>query len=292
MPIFAYYKPKKKTMSIKIGFVNQKGGVGKTTLGMSTCTALSSEPYNRKCAFIECDAQESAVMQRKKDILKISEELSYLRVKQNHPGIPKEEIEEKAEMYYRAIREEITSDPNRFFKYPVYYCETSELMDTLVTIEDDYEFIFVDMPGQAQGDGLSTLLISLDHAFMPIQSGDFDLSSSIAFLEQKLLKFKAFKESRGNNEFFLNVNIVFNKVTDTLRYRDLILSFKEMFGNDERVSLMDEKKCLPDSVFYEDNTNTYQSIFEARTKSANEKAKQAQFKVFIEEFLKIVENDK
>lgn len=276
-------------MSVKIGFVNQKGGVGKTTLGMLVCTALSAEPFNKKCAFIDCDAQESAVMQRKKDILTISEELSFQKVKDQHPNVNPEEAEELASQYFRTIREKINSDPNKFFKYPVFFCDTEKLMDLIIDIEDEYDYIFVDMPGQAQGDGLSTLLISLDHAFMPVQSGDFDISSSISFLEQKLFKFKQFKESRAKDEFYLNINIVFNKVNDTLKYRDTILSFKERFETDNRVLLMDEKKCLSDSVFYKENTNTYQSILEAPTKSKTEKDKQSAFKVFVEEFINIVE---
>lgn len=277
-------------MSVKIGFVNQKGGVGKTTLGMLTCTALSAAPFNKKCAFIDCDSQESAVMQRRKDIYTVSEELSYQKLKEENQCLSPEETEIKLEQYFSGIREKISSDPNKYFSYPVFYCETEKLMELIVELEDqhDYDFIFVDMPGQAQGDGLSTLLITLDHAFVPVESGDFDIASSISFLEQKLFKFKKFKESRGS-DLFLNINIVFNKVKDTLRYKDTILSFKERFKDDPRVNLLDESKCLSDSVFYKDNTSTYMSILDAPTKSKTEKEKQNQFSIFVTEFLNVIQ---
>lgn len=277
-------------MSVKIGFVNQKGGVGKTTLGMLTCTALSAAPFNKKCAFIDCDSQESAVMQRRKDIYTVSEELSYQKLKEENQCLSPEETEIKLEQYFSGIREKISSDPNKYFSYPVFYCETEKLMELIVELEDqhDFDFIFVDMPGQAQGDGLSTLLITLDHAFVPVESGDFDIASSISFLEQKLFKFKKFKESRGS-DLFLNINIVFNKVKDTLRYKDTILSFKERFKDDPRVNLLDESKCLSDSVFYKDNTSTYMSILDAPTKSKTEKEKQNQFSIFVTEFLNVVQ---
>ncbi len=277
-------------MSVKIGFVNQKGGVGKTTLGMLTCTALSAAPVNKKCAFIDCDSQESAVMQRRKDIYTVSEELSYQKLKEENQCLSPEETEIKLEQYFSGIREKISSDPNKYFSYPVFYCETEKLMELIVELEDqhDFDFIFVDMPGQAQGDGLSTLLITLDHAFVPVESGDFDIASSISFLEQKLFKFKKFKESRGS-DLFLNINIVFNKVKDTLRYKDTILSFKERFKDDPRVNLLDESKCLSDSVFYKDNTSTYMSILDAPTKSKTEKEKQNQFSIFVTEFLNVVQ---
>ena len=277
-------------MSVKIGFVNQKGGVGKTTLGMLTCTALSAAPFNKKCAFIDCDSQESAVMQRRKDIYTVSEELSYQKLKEENQCLSPEETEIKLEQYFSGIREKISSDPNKYFSYPVFYCETEKLMELIVELEDqhDFDFIFVDMPGQAQGDGLSTLLITLDHAFVPVESGDFDIASSISFLEQKLFKFKKFKESRGS-DLFLNINIVFNKVKDTLRYKDTILSFKERFKDDPRVNLLDENKCLSDSVFYKDNTSTYMSILDAPTKSKTEKEKQNQFSIFVTEFLNVVQ---
>ncbi|MGV8829936.1 MAG: ParA family protein [Breznakibacter sp.] len=277
-------------MSVKIGFVNQKGGVGKTTLGMLTCTALSAAPFNKKCAFIDCDSQESAVMQRRKDIYTVSEELSYQKLREENQCLSPEETEIKLEQYFSGIREKISSDPNKYFSYPVFYCETEKLMELIVELEDqhDYDFIFVDMPGQAQGDGLSTLLITLDHAFVPVESGDFDIASSISFLEQKLFKFKKFKESRGS-DLFLNINIVFNKVKDTLRYKDTILSFKERFKDDPRVNLLDESKCLSDSVFYKDNTSTYMSILDAPTKSKTEKEKQNQFSIFVTEFLNVVQ---
>lgn len=277
-------------MSVKVGFVNQKGGVGKTTLGMLTCTALAAAPFNKKCAFIDCDSQESAVMQRMKDIYSVSEELAYQKLKEENPGVTGDAANQLVETYFKDIREKISTDPNRYFSYPVFFSETEKLMELIVELEDkhDFDFIFIDMPGQAQGDGLSTLLITLDHAFVPVESGDFDIASSISFLEQKLFKFKKFKESRGS-DFTLNINIVFNKVRETLRYKDTIMSFKERFMNDKRVYLFDEKNCLTDSVFYENNTSTYVSILDAPTKSKTEKEKQNQFEIFIKEFLNVIE---
>lgn len=284
-------------MGYKIGFVNQKGGVGKTTLGITVCTALSQEPFKYKCAFIDCDSQESAIMQRERDVDLLSQDIAYYKAEQilteKSQKPTEEEIEEESEKYVEAIREKIKEDNvNKFFPYPVFFVELSKLADFVIEIEDEYDFIFMDMPGQAEGSGLSTLIMSLDHAFVPVQSGDFDLNSSKAFIE-KLFEFKSYKESRyvGKDfQFILNLSIIFNEIEETLKYRGAISEFKNYYKNDKRISIIPEEYGLTRSVFYKENTSTRISILDVNTSDKSKKKQKERFKVFVTKILNIIQN--
>lgn len=278
-----------------IGFVNQKGGVGKTTLGMLTCSALAEEPFNYRTAFIDCDYQQSARKQREKDMMIIAEELAFTKAEQDllEKGLPvtDEALEELGQKYIHLIREKMEENEEAYFKYPIYFTASDQLTETIVKLEEEgkYDYVFLDMPGQAQGNGLSTLLIALDYAFIPVESGDFDVSSSLEFIKGKLKKFKQWKESRGGANH-LNICVLFNKVEDTNVYRDVISGFKDVFENDEAVSIIDERKGLTRSIFYKEHCNTYESALTVKTKDKREKGMQKRFEIFLNEILNIINN--
>lgn len=270
-----------------IGFVNQKGGVGKTTLGMLTCTAFSEKPYGYKVAMIDCDAQQSARMQREKDIFTISEDLAYKKAEielKKNGSLKNDDLEVLAQKYLLAIRHEMSENESKYFPYPIFFSEVENLTETMVKLEEqgEYDYVFIDMPGQAQGAGLSTLLISLDYAFVPLESGNFDISSSVDFITKKMKVFKQWKENQG--EFAkLEISIVFNKVEETKMYTELSEGMYGVYGNDPAVKLFDKDKCLTRSVFYKENCNTYQSALNIKAKDSREKGMQARFKLFMDE---------
>ena len=56
-------------MSAKIiGFINQKGGVGKSFASKIAANALSGKQYKKRILLIDCDEQDTAASMRKKDI--------------------------------------------------------------------------------------------------------------------------------------------------------------------------------------------------------------------------------
>lgn len=278
-----------------IGFVNQKGGVGKTTLGMLTCSALAEAPFNYRCAFIDCDHQQSARKQREKDIVVIAEELAFAKAEQDliekGEAVTDEALDNLGQKYMHIIREKMIANETEYFKYPIYFTPSDQLTETIVKLEeeDNYDYVFLDMPGQAQGSGLSTLLVALDYAFIPVESGDFDVSSSLDFIQGKLKKFKQWKESKGGTAQ-LDICVLFNKVEETNVYRGVIQGFKEVFEGDNAVSVIDEKKGLTRSIFYKEHCNTYESALTVKTKDKREKGMQKRFETFLNEILNIINN--
>ncbi|MCT4647390.1 MAG: ParA family protein [Carboxylicivirga sp.] len=274
-----------------VGFVNQKGGVGKTTLSISACTALAQNPFNYSCAYIDCDAQASALKQRTADLNEVvqlvAENQAEIHFHDENIEPSELQVEEYAAEISPSIREKLEAQENQGFPYPVFFSDFDKLPTTIVDLKKSgkYDFIFIDMPGQAQGDGIGTFLMMLDHAFVPVYSGDFDLSSTIDFIFNKLFVYQEFKVSQGHE---LNINIVFNKLKKTTRYKGAINSFKSTFKDDERVTVIDPENCLSDSVFYEDNMSTHVSMLDAPASDQSRKKARNQFKTFIDHLLNTI----
>ncbi len=186
--------------------------------GKTTLTLLAANPiainFGKKVAIIDSDMQGSIIHKRKQD-----------------------------------LAEGITE-----FPYQVFYAKPTEILKTLEAMYGKYDYIFVDMPGQAYGEGLDKLLISLDHAFVPCTEGDTDVNSTFDFLKI-LTQVKKIKEE---NEMSMKIHLINNKVDSSNRYKDMVSYFdliiKQSKGSIEE---RDENLYLRDRTGYQNLFSTY-----------------------------------
>lgn len=197
-----------------ISFANQKGGVGKSTLTVMTANYLANKNY--RVLVIDADYQGSILQLRKQDKAELGEE--------------------------------------HRFPYDVVYCPAVHLDEKLDEMADDYDVIFVDMPGQSYGEGLSKLLTLLDYAFIPVKTGDTDVFSSVDFMEN-IFTASSIRKQCGLEE--IKYNVVINEAEiKTNRFRDLV-EFIESKGYN-----FDEELVVKKKVSIKDLSNTFMSPLE------------------------------
>ncbi|WP_047444296.1 ParA family protein [Alistipes sp. ZOR0009] len=199
-----------------IGFVNQKGGAGKTTLTVLVANPLAIN-FDKKIAIIDADIQGSIIAKRKLEM------------------------------------EEGIAD----FPYPVYFSKPSKILETLEELDGEFDYIFIDMPGQAYGEGLDKLLISLDFAFVPCLAGDTDVNSTYDFLEI-LKQVKIIKKRELNSD--IKIHLVNNKVDQTVRYKDMASFFDQVIeSSNNLIEKRDPALSLKSRVSYPNLFSTYTS---------------------------------
>jgi len=281
-----------------VGFVNQKGGVGKSTLTMLVATALAKAPYNLKVAIVDCDAQTSLQDQRKMDEFRLTRKLSaakaeeHLKKTKNGEGYSDEELQKTIATFTPIIREKIAEDYSLAFPYPLIYADVNEKEQVIRTIIElkgtgKYDLIFVDMPGSASEKGIGTILSVISHAFVPVESGNFDVTSTNKFIVKTLKNIKFVKENEYNSPF--NITVLFNKLEETNKYKDVIDGFYGKYEGDQDINIIDEEYGLPRSVFYKDNGNTYESLLQVKARTKTNKKMQERFKDLLKEIMKELE---
>ena len=142
-----------------VAFSTQKGGAGKTTLTVLTASYLHYVK-GYKVAVIDCDyPQFSIADMRKRDIEQMMSDNLYKQMA--HAQFSN--IENKA--------------------YIVEDCPPTDaigLAEQLQT-EDDYDFIFFDLPGTLNSAGVIKTLACMDYVFVPISADRVVLKSTLKF---------------------------------------------------------------------------------------------------------------
>lgn len=131
--------------ALVLGFSNQKGGVGKSTLTHLTAKTLGLAPIGKKVLVIEIDAQGT---------------LNKIRTKQE------------------------LARPGFIFPYDLVSCKLEDLQKH-ITVENGskYDFIFIDMPGTLDKVGIAEMLITADILYIPLSPSEYDTDSTVDFIK-------------------------------------------------------------------------------------------------------------
>ncbi len=159
----------KNLTTIFVGYANQKGGCGKTTLTQLNAKALAYKGY--KVLIIECDFQKS-----------LSNTITTL--------------------------EEVAKEKNLDFKppYEILFSEVTGVEEEAKKAIDKYDYVFIDMPGTLDKNGITNMLTVADLLIIPIAIGQYDLESTLTFLEtaQKVKEYKEKHEIPFKVKFLIN----------------------------------------------------------------------------------------
>lgn len=144
-----------------VAFSTQKGGAGKTTLTVLVASYLHYVK-NYNVAVIDCDfPQHSIADLRERDFKMV----------------------DKDEFYKGMAYEQITRLKGKKF-YPVVESSTEEALNDADALceQDEYDFIFFDLPGTLNNKDLVVALANMDYIIAPIAADRFVLESTLNYL--------------------------------------------------------------------------------------------------------------
>lgn len=144
-----------------VAFSTQKGGAGKTTLTVLVASYLHYVK-NYNVAVIGCDfPQHSIADLRERDFKMVDED----------------------EFYKGMAYEQITRLKGKKF-YPVVESSTEEALNDADALceQDEYDFIFFDLPGTLNNKDLVVALANMDYIIAPIAADRFVLESTLNYL--------------------------------------------------------------------------------------------------------------
>jgi cellulose biosynthesis protein BcsQ len=154
-------------------YYTQKGGSGKTTLTHMTSIALAADKkkggLGKSVLVLDADTQKSLV---------------------------------KALENIRAEKEDANLKP----PYDLLYCPITDMKSALRKHYGKYDYIFIDLPGTMDIDGVRTALLACDIVFLPIQPSQLDVSSAedTVLKLQEIQKYK--KKEGGDMQYYCFIN--------------------------------------------------------------------------------------
>lgn len=153
-----------------ISFYTQKGGSGKTTLTHMVAIALVSKEMGKTVLVLDADPQQSLVK-----------------------GL-------------EAIRH---SEGNQELMppYVLEYCPITKMQEVLNEKWGKYDYIFIDLPGTMDMEGVRTSLLACDVVFVPIQPSQLDITSA----QDTIQKLEDIKQYKKGKEGFLNYYCLINQ---------------------------------------------------------------------------------
>lgn len=133
---------------IKIAFINQKGGVGKSTTTVNIGAAMVKY-FNKKVLIVDCDEQCNSSQQLRGDI----EDDDITLYEHFTEGIPLTEVYEQLEMKVKG-----SNEPVKLFVIPsnrkigsIELHSVYQMRDALLPLEEEFDFCLFDMPPQFKG---------------------------------------------------------------------------------------------------------------------------------------------
>ena len=140
---------------------HQKGGVGKSTITAILATAIHART-NKKVLVIDCDYQGSLISLREKEL-----------------------EDDKKAIVSAAAYPIVAEDPENIFEVMGKYIE-------------DYDIIFIDMPGNIKQKGIIDLFLLTHVIIIPLVANELDVDSTIKFVE-KCVQIQNMKKEEGEN---------------------------------------------------------------------------------------------
>lgn len=201
----------KKLPGITIAFENPKGGVGKSTLTALFAGYVHAMGENNiKIGVVDIDDM------------------------QNTMGRLRQSESEETE----SLKDE----------YEVMNISSSEFINQLDFLKENFDIILVDFPGNLKQNGVIETLHFIDIVIMPFEPNNTDLSATLYFYENV---YKNIIKARKDNGMKTTVRGVMNRVLPN------VLEFKEIMKNKENLPFQLMDSYIKDSrVDYQRNLST------------------------------------
>jgi len=180
----SFAKPK----SIIIGIMNQKGGVGKTTI-TTLLANLFNFYFHYRVAIIDADMPQHSIIKRRK------EELKQINRDPKLKGLLKR-------LYKGILDKEKMISP-----IDIIPADFTTVNNILAKHKSNYDIIFIDMAGTINQKGIIDVLKNVHHFFIPVLEDSDTLMSSFEFysiLDKYIIQENSVDKNFRSAHFFFN----------------------------------------------------------------------------------------
>ncbi len=234
---------------ITVTFCNQKGGVGKTQLTQVVANGLHA--MGEKVAMLDCDPQATSFQMRLSDLSEIKDKA-------------------KRESLYPIVPVGPRKAGNKIISLGESILEKAQEYD-----KAGYSYLFLDLPGSMEIEGIKLVYAMADYIFVPTSCSKADIMSSVAYI--KWLE-KTIKPLKEEHDLIYNVMGVFNRIDPKMTaFKEISANTKEVFGIKFMKSYFPEQKSA-----FQVNANTVNPYRTSKGFTA--------VKEFVEEVLNIIKN--
>ncbi len=222
-----------KKQTICAAFSTQKGGAGKTTMTVLVASHLHYvKGYN--VAIIDCDYPQHSICEMR--------ERDYKMVEQD--------------VYYRNMaREQILRLGGKGF-YPVIESSPQEALNDAETLcrEEDYDFIFFDLPGTINNRGVIGTLAQMDYIIAPITADKVVAESTLNYLI-------SMRENTANaDKSKIKSMFLFWNMVDGREKTKLYEVYEELIKNELQFPML--KTAIPNSLrFRHEQSDNHRPLF-------------------------------
>lgn len=195
-------------------FGNQKGGVGKTVITSLVANYIHNNYKKLKIVVIDADDLQSSLYSlRQKEIENLSEK-------------------EKKSLY-------------RLLKIG-----SKDLPSQIEILQEEYDIIFVDLPGNLKQPGVITAYYLIDLLFIPSQASSFDLDSTMKFISLYNEVLEERKAANAKTKLYG----IFSRVDPQNR------DFKNLYANKDNFEIPFLNNYIPESkVAFQRNVSTIET---------------------------------
>lgn len=181
------------------GIGAMKGGVGKSTITSLIANYIHKETKYSVCVIDADDLQQTLTKWRASDI---------------EQGAKEEEL------------------------YNLISINSGDLQNIISSLMDEFDYIFIDLPGNLKQEGVLQIYSIVDYLFVPTGLSSADLNALIDFLGVYDIKIKPIRESNGNK---INVFCFLNRIKKN------VIEYKEFLRNKENLNIKFLDNFIPES---------------------------------------------
>lgn len=235
-----------------ISFGNQKGGVGKSTVTSMVANFIHTKFKDKGVKVLVVDADDL-----QNTLFKIRmEEMKEL-----------EELEES--------ENDESKKPEKIDPYELLRMNSKDLVNNIETLKDEYDYIFIDLPGNLKQEGVIGIYAYVDALFIPTQPSRVDLDSTVDFVQ---FYDKHIMNKRKEMGFDTVYCIFFNRVLENNK------DFKEIYNSRHKFGIPIMDNYLNESIV------TFQR--QISTINMYNSASRGNYELFVDEMFKIINHGK
>jgi cellulose biosynthesis protein BcsQ len=253
-------------MSKIVGFINQKGGVGKSFTTKVVANAFCGSKYGKKIVVIDCDEQGTIVAGRRLD-------MAMLQQKSKNVKFTYEVATCAAENLLAITAGEKT------MRVLTASGHEDRKLDT-----NAYDYVFIDMPGRGQNRDILTLLASVDYAVVVTLGDTSETMSTMDFFSV----IQRAQQLRTQNEIEpIKMALMYNQFETTATYKGTVSVWEQQRSE---LGLYGEVLYLSKMETYRKYNDTYTNmLYELKNNKALGNL-HSEFSRFIETLLKFLDN--